>query len=199
MDSVQKLIIQPWALESRWESFQEEIIQLCKACKNYVKYLEQVNDQMRIIHDSSIPIRNGIDHIKVEDLPICKNVKLQYQPIVDALNIVEEFEPVCIDEYLPADPLKRPAFLKGMSISLPAMLYIYYHRNYLGNLHWIWRRHKEINDHTKTLEAQAILKVYNEIPKYSTRQMRKNVTNKVIYCKITNLIYNYQTNINSFI
>ncbi|CAG8720009.1 253_t:CDS:2, partial [Funneliformis caledonium] len=42
----------------------------------------------------SFPIRNGINHIKIEDLPICENVKLQYQPIVDALNIVEEFEPI---------------------------------------------------------------------------------------------------------
>lgn len=86
-----------------------------------------------------------------------------------------------------------------MSLSLPTTLYIYYHGNYLGNLYWIWRRHEKINDHTKTLEAQAILKVYNEIPKYSTRQMRKNVTSKVIYYRIANLIYNYQTNINLFI
>jgi len=155
---------------------------------------------MRIIHASSIPIRNGIDHIKVEDLPICENVKLQYQPIVDALNMVEEFEPICIDEYLPTNPLKRLAFLKIISLSLLTTLYIYYHGNYLGNLHWLWKSNIEINDDTKTSEAKAILKVYNEIPKYSTRQMRKNVTSKVIYYKITNLlIYNYQTNIYSFI
>src|SRR6266496_4650075 len=98
---------------------------------------------MRIIHDSSISIRNGIDHIKVEDLPICENVKLQYQPIVDALNMVEEFEPICIDEYLPTNPLKRPAFLKIMSLSLPTTLFIYYHGNYLGNLYWLWKSNKE--------------------------------------------------------
>lgn len=180
MNSVQKSIVQPWALESRWESFQEEVIQLCEACKNYIKYLEQVNNRMRAIHDSSIPIRNGIDHIKVEDLPICGDVKPEYQPIINILNTVGEFEPICIDEYLPADSLKRPAFLKEMSLSLPTTLYIYYHGNYLGNLHWIWKRKEEINDNTKTLEAQAILKVYNEIPKYSTRQMRKNIISKVI-------------------
>jgi hypothetical protein len=90
---------------------------------------------MRIIHGSFISIRNGIDHIKVEDLSICKNVKLEYQAIVDALNMIEEFEPICINEYLPANPLKRPAFLKRMSLSLLTTLYIYYYENYLGNLY----------------------------------------------------------------
>ncbi|GBB88536.1 hypothetical protein RclHR1_15070005 [Rhizophagus clarus] len=65
-----------------------------------------------------------------------------------------------------------------MSLSLPTTLYIYYHENYLGNLYWIWRRIEEVSDYAKTLETQAILKVYNEIPEYSTRQMRKNITNK---------------------
>ncbi len=97
--------------------------------------MEQVNGWMRIIHASSILIRNEIDHIKVKDLPICENVKLQYQSIVDTLNMIEEFEPICIDEYLPTDPLKKPAFLKGMSLSLLTTLYIYYHGNYLSNLH----------------------------------------------------------------
>ncbi len=39
------------------------------------------------------------------------------------------------------------------------------------------------------LEVQAILKVYNEIPKYSTRQIRKNIISKVICGKrIINII-----------
>ncbi len=68
---------------------------------------------MRVIYDSSISIRNGIDHIRVENLPTCgeyEDIKPEYWPIIDILNIVEEFEPICIDEYLPNNPLRRPVF-----------------------------------------------------------------------------------------
>ncbi|CAG8773867.1 6840_t:CDS:1, partial [Funneliformis caledonium] len=91
-------------------------------------------------------------------------IKPKYQPIIDILNTVGEFELICIDEYLPVDFLKRPVFLKEMSLSSPTTLYIYYYGNYLDNLHWIWKKNEKINDNTKTLETQAIL--YNEIPKY---------------------------------
>ncbi|CAG8705855.1 7115_t:CDS:2, partial [Funneliformis mosseae] len=112
INSVQKSIVQPWALKSKWESFQIEVIQLCEACQNYIRYLE-------------------IDHIKVEDLPICEDIKPKYQPIINILNTVREFEPICIDEYLPVNSLKRPVFLKEMSLSSPMTLYIYYYGNYL--------------------------------------------------------------------
>lgn len=62
-----------------------------------------------------------------------------------------EFESICINEYLPTNSLKRPAFLRGMS--LPT-LYIYSHGNYLGDLYWIWKRIEEVNDYTKTLELK---------------------------------------------
>ena len=77
-----------------------------------------------------------------------------------------------------------------MSLPSSTTLYIYYHGNYLGNLHWIWKKNEEINDdNTKTLETQAILKVYNKIQKYSIHQTRKNIISKVICGKrIINII-----------
>ena len=117
---------------------------------------------MRIIHSSLVPVRNGIDYIKVEDLPICRNnpINPKYQEILDALQNVENFKPVCIDDYLPKDILKRPSFLKELELPFQTTLYIYYHGNYLGNLHWYWKQESEINDNNKTKDTQAIIEVY---------------------------------------
>ena len=49
----------------------------------------------------------------------------------------------------------------------------------MGTLNWIWKRPDNIESSDKTKESQALLKVHELLPKYSTRQMRKNVINKV--------------------
>ncbi|PKK44019.1 hypothetical protein RhiirC2_804157, partial [Rhizophagus irregularis] len=68
VEALENSLIQPWASDKKWEQFIDEVIQLCATSKKYVEYLDNVNNRMRIIHSSSIPIRNGIDHIKVLDI-----------------------------------------------------------------------------------------------------------------------------------
>ena len=58
-------------------------------------------------------------------------------------------------------------------------IYRYYHGNYLGTLNFIWRRPEAIENIDRTKESQALLQVYEQIPRFSTRQMRKNVIDKV--------------------
>jgi hypothetical protein len=57
----------------------------------------------------------------------------------------------------------------------------YPHGNYLGTLNFIWREPnpEEINEDYETLKAQMIIRINDIIPIYCTRQMRKNVFQKV--------------------
>jgi hypothetical protein len=57
----------------------------------------------------------------------------------------------------------------------------------MGTLNWLWKRPDIVDSSDKTKESQALLKVHELLPKYSTRQMRRNVINKV-RCRIF-LIY----------
>ena len=49
----------------------------------------------------------------------------------------------------------------------------------MGTLNWLWKKSEIVDLFNKTKESQTLLKVYKLLPKYSTRQMRKNVINKV--------------------
>src|SRR5207247_10406807 len=72
-------------------------------------------------------------------------------------------------------------YLEEMKLPFNITLYRYYSGNYMGTLNWIWKRPDVVESFDKTKESQALLKVHELLPKYSTRQMRKNVTNKVNY------------------
>ena len=79
-------------------------------------------------------------------------------------------------------------------------LFIYFrypHGNYLGTLNFIWRAPDGDegfnNEYYETLKAQMITRINETIPIYCTRQMRKNVFQKVCYniiCIIYFLIKN---------
>jgi hypothetical protein len=66
-------------------------------------------------------------------------------------------------------------------IILLLFFFRYPHGNYLGTLNFIWREPDidEINEDYETLKAQMIVRINNIIPVYCTRQMRKNVFQKV--------------------
>ena len=73
-------------------------------------------------------------------------------------------------------------------------LFRYPHGNYLGTLNFIWRapNAEEINDFYETLKAQMITRINDTIPVYCTRQMRKNVVQKVSHEHyLYNNIYNF--------
>lgn len=176
--AVEDSLVQPWASDEKWEQFIGEVIQLCKVSRKFIEYLDNVNKRMRIIHNSSVPIRNGIDHIKVLDINKVSTTKHKYNDIINLMHDKAEFEPACIDDLIPCNVIQA-AYLEEMELPFNVTLYRYYSGNYMGTLNWLWKRPDIVNSSDKTKESQALLKVHELLPKYSTRQMRKNVINKV--------------------
>jgi hypothetical protein len=89
-----------------------------------------------------------------------------------------EYDPICIDDLIPHNVFQA-AYLEGMELPFNITLYRYYSGNYIGTLNWIWKRPDTVELFDKTKESQSLLKAHESLPKYSTRQMRKNVINKV--------------------
>lgn len=178
VEALENSLIQPWASDKKWEQFISEVIELCATSKKYVEYLDNVNNRMRTIHNSSIPIRNGIDHIKVLDINKTSTASNKYNDIINLMQDKAEYVPICIDDLIPHDVFQA-AYLEGMELPFNITLYRYYSGNYIGTLNWIWKRPDTVELFDKTKESQALLKVHESLPKYSTRQMRKNVINKV--------------------
>ncbi|CAB4373275.1 unnamed protein product [Rhizophagus irregularis] len=103
VEAMENSLVQPWASDKKWEQFISEVIQLCKVSRKFIKYLDDVNKRMRIIHNSSVPIRNGIDHIKVLDIDKTLTTNENYNEIIKLMHEKEEFEPTCIDDLIPCN------------------------------------------------------------------------------------------------
>ena len=59
------------------------------------------------------------------------------------------------------------------------LLFRYYQGNYLGTINYVWRI-PENKEQNKTLKARMLVRINKELPHYFTRQMQKNVLNKVM-------------------
>ena len=179
VEALENSLIQPWVSDKKWEQFISEVIQLCEVSKKFIEYLGDVNKRMRIIHNSNVPIRNGIDHIKVLDInKATLAINCKYNDIVNLMHNKAEYIPICIDDLIPCNVIQT-VYLEEMELPFNITLYRYYSGNYIGTLNWIWKRPDAVELFDKTKESQALLKVHESLPKYSTRQMRKNVINKV--------------------
>ena len=81
--------------------------------------------------------------------------------------------------YLLKDILKQYDYIKNLQLDIPVTIYRYHQENYLGTLNYIWKVLTSPDDRDKTQLAQTMASIQSLLPKYFTRQMRKNVLYKV--------------------
>ena len=146
--------------------------------QEYANYLQGVNNRMRTIHASLVPIRNGRDDITVEDIEAVDLYPSQYEFLVQLIHESNDYDLLNIDHLLPSKPQNTYLFFQNICADVSFTLYRYYHGNYLGTLNFVWKI-PSLDKRDKTKEAKNISTVYDQIPIYCTRQMRKNVINKV--------------------
>ena len=84
-----------------------------------------------------------------------------------------------LDIYLPKDKRTRYDFINELRVNCTFTLYRYYHGNYLETLNFIWKIPDLISEQDRSQEVQTLALANETIPSYFTRQMRKNVSEKV--------------------
>ncbi len=142
-------------------------------------YLEQVNNSMNELHKSLEPARNGIENIMVKIIEACDQSDSIYDDLNFAISNLEDYKYINIERYLPEPGMKRHRFIKNLELIFPVGFYQYHAGNYLGTTTFIWKIPIEVNDRTETQNAQTLLSIQDLIPHYFTRQMRKNMLEKV--------------------
>ena len=85
-----------------------------------------------------------------------------------------------LDKYLPKNKYERHTFIQNLQLDSTVMLYRYYHGNYLGTLNFIWRVPLNPDERSDNLQAKTIIEIQEKLPHYFTREMRKNIFEKVI-------------------
>ncbi|CAG8593330.1 12198_t:CDS:2, partial [Funneliformis caledonium] len=84
-----------------------DIAKLYDSIEKYTKYLENVNQRMHYIHASLLPVRNGIDNIKVEDIKASPTIASEYEEFNHLMQETELYVPVCLNEFIPKNKIEQ--------------------------------------------------------------------------------------------
>jgi len=175
---VESCASQPWASVERWKQFISLVLDLCHSARKYIKYLEEVNQSIKENHLSIDFICNKIDNISLETREKKEIFNKKYNDIFLKLHNSDYYELISLDTYFPDNKRARYEFISNLEVNFAFTLYRYYHGNYLGTLNFIWKL-PDFDDRSKTNEAQLILLANKMVPTFFTRQMKKNVIEKV--------------------
>ena len=81
--------------------------------------------------------------------------------------------------YIPCDVIQKYNYIKDLQLNIPETIYRYYQGNYLGTMNYIWKIPLRNDHRSETENARVIMIINEDLPKYHTRQMRKNSLKKV--------------------
>lgn len=109
-------------------------------------------------------------------LPISSDCNSDYTEISDVLGSKPEYFSVCVNNFAPSDRYMRRHWLDKLTFPFRAMIMKYPYGNRLGTLSFVWKVPEEADE---TKNARVMLQVTQEIKKYSTREMRRDLLKNI--------------------
>src|SRR5688572_14605463 len=143
---------------------------------------------MQEIHCSDVSARNSTVNLEVYSINNTTLIEGRYKELSDFLAYKEDYEHFNLKSFLPDDVFKRYAYIKVLQLDVAVMIYRYHQDNYLRTLNYIWKVPVYFDDRNETKLAQTMASLQKLLPKFYTRQMRKNALYKVFFYKF--LYYN---------
>ncbi|CAG8505300.1 11145_t:CDS:2 [Gigaspora margarita] len=182
-NSLEISISQPWASNNRWSQVMPAVLSLIKILKKYSDYLITTNASMNELHHSNESARSPENNSTMYRVNACEPYQLkdEYIQLDDLLFEKSVYEHVEIQQYLPNNATDRYRFMKEVQLTFPIGVYRYYQGNYLGTINYIWRIPENEESNDETLKARMLAKIHEELPRYFTRQIKKNVLEKYSY------------------
>jgi signal transduction histidine kinase len=136
---------------------------------------------MNVLHNSEFPARNPGCDLKVYTVEASYDIHSKYQELSDFLLEKDNYKFFDLEEYTPHDTIQKYNYIKNLQLGVPVTIYRYYQGNYLGTINYIWKIPLRDDHRSETENARVIAKINEELPKYYTRQMRKNALKKVSF------------------
>jgi hypothetical protein len=158
-----------------------QVLLLTENAKKYVNYLQDVNKNMKILHNSDSAARNPNCDSKVYTIEASNDIHSKYQELSNFLLERDNYEFFDLEEYTPHDVIQKYNYIKDLQLNIPVTIYRYYQGNYLGTINYIWKIPLRNDHRSETENARVITRINEDLPKYYTRQMRKNALKKVSF------------------
>ncbi|XP_033758052.1 uncharacterized protein LOC117340399 [Pecten maximus] len=110
-------------------------------------------------------------------------ISSRYKPLTEHLSEIEEFKPLCVDEYTPGDTRQRRHYIDNLKNGLPykCILFRVSAGNNLGTHNFIWRVPMNTiqKEDVLTKNNDVIQGITKDLPTYHTRFMKRNFLQKV--------------------
>ena len=125
------------------------------------------------------PIRSLNDNYVFRDVIKSENDSTdeQYVLIWESLKMLNDFEPLFLFDYEPSDVYDRKKWLSELKLPVACRMYSHRFGNYMGNYNFIWKSPEDTEDRAVG-DLDAVTSIKDDLPKFSTRAMRKNFINK---------------------
>ncbi len=159
-----------------------DIEQLSNSIEKYTVYLEKSCKRVATNQAVDSPFRNISDGLNFRFLPECQgNLRSNLKDLYDAINNVENYQVVAVEEYCPSEPSTKYYFMKTLKeCGLPcqtAML-TYTPGNNVGNCSFIWK--VTTTGDVGFAECLSIIEeIKQDLPVYHTRKMKAEMLNKI--------------------
>ncbi|POG72960.1 hypothetical protein GLOIN_2v1773072 [Rhizophagus irregularis DAOM 181602=DAOM 197198] len=187
--SLESSIEQPWASKDKWMDFIIQVLLLIESIKKYISYLQEVNQKMNTIHYSDVSTRNPGCDLKVYTIEVSDSIHSKYEELSNFLLEKDSYEFFDLDEYTPYDVIQKYNYIKNLPLNVPVTIYRYYQGNYLGTVNYIWKVPVRSDHRSETENARIIAAINENLPKYYTRQMRKNALKEYsLFKKVTPVV-----------
>lgn len=185
----------------RMAKLKECVLHLANSITKYSEYLDTQNKRMMEIHNLPHSVRTPGDGISTSLRHIPGSIRSQnlvekYSDIEQQLQMKFEFDPVCVNDFAPADRQRRYHYIQDISMPFNVTMYSYCGGGPKEYLQFIWKCGSvlDIQQANKVIHIKE-----NSIDVYHTRAMRKEFHEKFgliskAHPAVFNEMYRYLTN-----
>ena len=159
-------------LNKKFAKFKSILDRLLDVMVKYSQFLEKQTVRSTSNRKQETPVRSLNDNNVIRDIPAGRDEKKQYTLVDQSLRILKDFEPLCLIDFTPDDQYERMKWINGLVFEYPVTLYTHRFGNYMGNYSFVWK--SPDNDNKAGGNLDAVTAVKQDLPKFSTRAMRKS-------------------------
>lgn len=171
---------QAWINGPMWRPIKSAVKDLVEMMYKYADYLKQSLEKVKTNHSLTYPVRT-LDDMQSLKLIQPKHVvkpsyASRYKSLTSHLDTMKEFEPVCVDEYTPADTRNRRYYIDHIdhAISHKCILYRVAAGNNFGTHNFLWKISRNQTEEDRISKNQEVVQqIQKSLPTYHTRAMRR--------------------------
>lgn len=163
-----------------WGPLKTAVTQLADTVNKYIQYLRKSSDRFADHSERLDTVSNTDQNQSVTVIfpkyVVKPSIASRYKALTDHLGTLDNFQPLCIDEYTPGDTRQRRFYIDNIKhgLSYKCIYFRITAGNNIGSHNFLWHipSNKSENE-ILPKNMDMIRKLTQELPTYHTRTMRR--------------------------